>query len=632
MALAAAQAVLAIHMSWSTQAGAAPWLQRLEACAAAAADLPPGDRLRVATAVVCGADMGAEYRVNETNVAAEIQNALTMLETRSNEIDANDRLIAADALQDHALDTATIELFERTVAAATPYLADHALTPWVKCHWLISFGVASGRRWPYRKEGFPYASAEDALRDAWTIAQHEGLASVRFAATFNLINVARGKGDRFGCDALVARLESEYDPAKPTQAVHFLFQKGTQLGWAGQYEAALTVQKAVEEAATRAQTSVGDQWTYRMSRPQILIGLGRFDEARALAHKDASLYSGVFKRSIEIIGNSAELLVARREGAPDYVDRLRACMHEVAEMSWTNYMTAIPLIVSELWADALERGIETAFITAAIRRRNLAAPLTYAPSWPWPLRVRVLGRLEIERDGTPVAFGAKAPKKPLELLKVLACAAAHAVDVRQVLAWLWPDADTDAAKAALDVATHRLRKFLGDDEALLLAGGKLQLSPDRVWLDATAFATWLDQAQSELDAKPELPTANLLAERLYRDYRGRLFGDDEPTPWSIGPRERLHQKFLQLTGSLGRCHEVRRDWTRATEVYERGLAEDPLAEELYRGLIRCYLGRNEPAAALHAFRRCREVLSVVLGVSPAPATMALVSKVRGAGG
>jgi DNA-binding SARP family transcriptional activator len=94
----------------------------------------------------------------------------------------------------------------------------------------------------------------------------------------------------------------------------------------------------------------------------------------------------------------------------------------------------------------------------------------------------------------------------------------------------------------------------------------------------------------------------------------------------------LHQKFLQLTGSLGRCHEVRRDWTRATEVYERGLAEDPLAEELYRGLIRCYLGRNEPAAALHAFRRCREVLSVVLGVSPAPATMALVSKVRGAGG
>ena len=434
------------------------------------------------------------------------------------------------------------------------------------------------------------------------------------------------------CEALVARLESEYDPAKPTQAVLFFSQKGVQLGWNGQYEAALVVQKAVEDAAARAQTPLSEQWNYRMGHPQMLIGLGRFDEARALAHEDAPIYSGVFRRAMEIIGTTAELLASRHDAAPDYVDRLRACMHEVADMGWANYMTGIPLVVSELWAEALEHGIETAFITAAIRRRNLPPPLTYAPSWPWPLRVRVLGRLEIERDGTPLAFGAKAPKKPLELLKVLACTAAHAVDVRQILAWLWPDADADAAKAALDVATHRLRKFLGDDEALLLTGGKLQLSPHRVWVDATAFAAWLDQAQSELDSKPGLPTANLLAERLYRDYRGRLFGDDEPTAWSIGPRERLHQKFLQLTGSLGRCHEVRRDWTRATEVYERGLAEDPLAEEFYRGLIRCCLGRNEPAAALHAFRRCREVLSVVLGVSPAPATMALVSKVGGAGG
>ena len=221
MALAAAQAVLAIHMSWSTQAGAAPWLQRLEACAAAAADLPPGDRLRVATAVVRSAGMGAEYRVNEASVAAEVQKILATLETRSSEIAANDRMIAADALQEHALITTTIELFERTVAAATPCLADPALTPWAKCHWLISFGTASGRRWPYRKQGFPYASAEDALRDAWTIAQHEGLQGLRFAATCNLVNVARAKGDRSACDALVARLEAEYDPRSPRKPFCF---------------------------------------------------------------------------------------------------------------------------------------------------------------------------------------------------------------------------------------------------------------------------------------------------------------------------------------------------------------------------------------------------------------------------
>ena len=82
-------------------------------------------------------------------------------------------------------------------------------------------------------------------------------------------------------------------------------------------------------------------------------------------------------------------------------------------------------------------------------------------------------------------------------------------------------------------------------------------------------------------------------------------------------------------GGLGRFHEVRKDWSRAAAVYERGVAQDQLAEDFYRGLIRCHLARNEPAAALHTFRRCRDVLSVVLCV--APATRALIAKAAGAG-
>jgi len=229
-----------------------------------------------------------------------------------------------------------------------------------------------------------------------------------------------------------------------------------------------------------------------------------------------------------------------------------------------------------------------------------------------------------------VRFGAKAQLKPLELLKVLASAPQHKVDLRQVQGWLWPDATPDSAKAAFEVAVHRLRKLMGLDEAVRLSAGKLQLSAQHVWVDAAAFEDWLDEAQRELDAQPRASAAQLLAERLFADYRGRLFGDDEPAPWSIGPRERLHTKFLQLVGGLGRFHEVQKDWARAAAIYERGLAQDQLAEEFYRGLIRCQLARNESAAALHTFRRCREILSVVLGVSPAPATMALITKVPAA--
>jgi LuxR family maltose regulon positive regulatory protein len=628
MSLTAAQAVLAIHMSWGSHVGTATWLERLDQTTCAATHLGTGDRLRVATAVVRSAGMTATYRVNEASVAAVVETAVAMLEASdSTAIDVNDRLVAADALQEHASALNSAELFERVVAAVTPALSDPALTPWAKCHWLVSFGAVSGRRFPYRKEHFPYATAEDALQDAWRLATLHDLPNLRFAATCSLIGDARAAGNDEQCAQLVARLQAEYDPAQPTQTCNFFFQQTSQFGVQGDYPAALTAVVSAEEAATRAQLPLSEWWSLRASRAQILIALGRCDEASALLSKHAPQYSGLFLQVFQILGATAQWLGAAAD-APGRVEALRALLAAMREAGWANYMTTIPAVVSQVWGEALEHGIERHFIVAAIRRRKLRPPNAYAAAWPWPVRVRLLGPLQIERNDAPLPFGAKTQKKPLELLKLLASAPHRAVDTQQIMTWLWPEADSESARTALDVTVHRLRKILGVDAALALTAGKLQLAAELVWVDAAAFEHWVDEAQRRLDAQPGLPEANILAERLFADYRGRLGSDDDPAPWSIGPRERLHQKFLQLAGSLGRFHEVRQDFARALAVYRRGLAEDQLAEELYRGLIRCQLAQGEPAAALHTFRSCREILSVVLGVSPAPATLALVSKIR----
>lgn len=628
MSLAAAQAVLAIHMSWGTHVGTATWLERLDQTAPVASTLVASDRLRVATAVVRAAGMTATYRVNEASVAAVVETAVAMLEAGdSAAIDVNDRLVAADALQEHASALNSAELFQRIVGAMTPVLSDPAVTPWAKCHWLISFGAVSGRRFPYRKERFPYATAEAALEDAWRLATEHGLPNLRFAATWSLIAVARGTGDDEQCARLVARLQTEYDPAQPTQTSNFFFQQASQFGVHGDYPAGLAALVSAEEAATRAQLPLSEWWSLHASRAQMLIALDRCDEAIALLSEHAPQYSGLFLQVLQILGATAQWL-AGAAGTAGRVEPLRALLAAVREAGWSNYMTMIPGVVSQVWGEALEHGIERPFIVAAIRRRKLRPPNAYSPAWPWPVRVRLLGPLQIERDDAPLAFGAKTQKKPLELLKLLASAPHRAVDAQQITAWLWPQADSESARTSLDVTVHRLRKILGIDEALVLTAGKLQLAAELVWVDAAAFEHWVDEAQRRLDAHPGLPEANGLAERLFADYRGRLGGDDEPAPWSIGPRERLHQKFLQLAGSLGRFHEVRRDLVRALAIYRRGLAEDQLAEELYRGLIRCQLAQGEPAAALHTFRSCRQILSVVLGVSPAPATLALVSKIR----
>jgi LuxR family transcriptional regulator, maltose regulon positive regulatory protein len=628
--LTAAQAVLGIHMSWATNVGGFIWVKRLDRSPAALTSLGQSDRLRVTAALVRAAAMDDTYRVNEESIAIAVESALLELEGGSADIDASDRLIVADILQEHALNTGQPALFERTVAAVTPYLTDRSLTSWARCHWLISFGLVSGRRYPYRKAGFPYATAEAALQEAWTTCQREGLPDLRFAATTNLINVARAAGDDDQARTLLVRLDAECNPARPTQVSILMGQKAMQFARDGRYNEALAAVDASLAAGATAQLPTGELWNDWLARGQILIALDRCQEAAALMHEHALRFSGVFMQAMSIVAASADTWAARRDGAPGYIERLRHCMADVRAMGWHNYMTTIPLVVAQLWSDALDHGIERDFIVEALRRRRLPPPKRYTPAWPWPVRVRVLGGVNIECDDVPVRFAGKVQFKPLELLKVLAVAPQHRVDQRQVERWLWPDAAESAAKKALEAAVHRLRKLLRCDEAVLVAAGKVQLSATHVWVDAAAFEAWLVDAQRELDARPGTPVADLLAERLFGDYCGRLFGDDLPTPWSIGPRERLHNKFLQLVHGLGRFHEVHLDWARAGMVYERGLAQDQVVEAFYRGLIRCQLARNEPAAALHTFRRCREILSVVLGVAPAQATRALVAKVTGA--
>jgi LuxR family maltose regulon positive regulatory protein len=99
-------------------------------------------------------------------------------------------------------------------------------------------------------------------------------------------------------------------------------------------------------------------------------------------------------------------------------------------------------------------------------------------------------------------------------------------------------------------------------------------------------------------------------------------------PWWAAARERLHQRFLRRTAERGRALESQGRHDDALAVYEAGLAQDALAEELYQGAIRCHLAAGRPADAMRAFRRCRDQLSIVLGVKPSAATAALAANAQ----
>lgn len=268
-------------------------------------------------------------------------------------------------------------------------------------------------------------------------------------------------------------------------------------------------------------------------------------------------------------------------------------------------------VMARLCAEALNAGIEVSHVNHIIHSRRLTPPAAVeCPAWPWAIRVYVLGRFEVQLNGRPLVFNSKAPKKPLELLKALIAKGPCAVEQSVLAQDLWADSEGDAAESALRMALHRLRKLLGSDEAVLVQEGKLQINPALCWVDAWTF---------ENVCRDLGPEATRQASVLGM-YGGDAFANEALQPWMLPARDRWRGKFLRAVRILGGAQEAIADWAQAIEAYQSGIRADPLCEEFYQALMHCYLKQGKSAEAYGVYRRCRDALSINLGVKPSSNT------------
>ncbi len=155
-------------------------------------------------------------------------------------------------------------------------------------------------------------------------------------------------------------------------------------------------------------------------------------------------------------------------------------------------------MMARLCALALTHGIEADIAHDIVVRNQLKAPPQADEAWPWAVRVRALGALAVEIGGAPMASSRKESRRLLELLGVLAAHGNTPLPQDQIADALWPDAEGDAARNALDNALHRLRKALGGDDRIVLRQGALALNPQRCWTDVGA----LERLLMQIDAAP----------------------------------------------------------------------------------------------------------------------------------
>ncbi len=280
--------------------------------------------------------------------------------------------------------------------------------------------------------------------------------------------------------------------------------------------------------------------------------------------------------------------------------------------------SCFPQLCRQLFVLALREGIEVDYVRSLVLRQQLPPPDRCIRDWPWPVAVRSLGRFELVLAGEAFRPAGKVQQRPLMLLKALLIAGESGKAGHALAAQLWPDSDD--SKAALNTTLHRLRKLLGHDGAILVSGGKVKLSDARVWTDVAAFT----ELCAQIECAPETAPASSLAADLLALYQGP-FLDGQEESWLLAARDRWRNQFLRAVGKLGQSLEESNSWAAANQLYARALEAEPLAESLYRSLMRCAHAQGDPGAATSFYRRCGAVLSALTGRKPSSETEKLAA-------
>lgn len=608
--------IISCYMEFDELATLDPWIDRILGLLATRPTFPsPGAELHAQSAVL----FALGFRRPQPALLQACIARLYALFGAEAPVDA--RLNAASLLLGHYTSSAQMDQAQRLVALVAPWLADDAVNPFVRALWWMHDGYFEFRRGDT-------SAAHDAFERSLAIARDNAL-SVPLLAIYchvGLALIAISRGDIAGAEALRQRNHAFWNPARRADSMADAGLSTYIHAQAGDAHAAVEAARRQLEAADGA----GIHFYRFYSRVQLALLLrgGEADgEALPLLEQARALVDGTSYDRLGYVADLAEACVALDAG--DFA-RADVCLARGLLGSRQDpglwFLRLMPHALPPLLARALSAGIDTDYARMLIRRFALKPPTTAVPDWPWPLEVRTLGRFEVRRDGEPLAFSRKVPRKTLALLKALIAFGGSGVSAQKLFDALWPDEEGDVAARSLDATVLRLRQLLGDAGCVIAQGGKLALDRERIHIDVFAFEAALAAAGAA--ARQQDAPAFADWERALSLYQGTFLAEDDGESWPIATRERLRGRYIHALDHYAQELERQERTEAAIAAYQRGLDADPVIESFYQGLMRCYQRLDRRTEAISAYRRLRQTLSVTLGIAPSAASEKLFRTLR----
>jgi len=272
------------------------------------------------------------------------------------------------------------------------------------------------------------------------------------------------------------------------------------------------------------------------------------------------------------------------------------------------------------FADALQRALGEQFDrgTAGSLGKNLTSEASgLLAIGRARLRLRTLGNPAVE-GGKPGPSVTVAQRKSLALLALLAAAGERGASRDKVLAYLWPETETDKAAHRLSQVLHALRRDLRA-EALFLGTGTLRLNPEVISSDVGEFTNALDQGDLE---------------RAVSLYGGPfldgffLSGAPEFERWVESERAQHRRRCEAALESLASTAAKGNDWEGSVRWWRRLADGDPLNSRVAVRFLEALSAAGDRVGALEFARVHEKLVREEFEAAPDPAVMAAIERIR----
>ena len=228
------------------------------------------------------------------------------------------------------------------------------------------------------------------------------------------------------------------------------------------------------------------------------------------------------------------------------------------------------------------------------------------------IEFRVLGPIEVIRDGSPVALGG--PRQRV-LLALLLVDAPRPVPIDRLADELWHGDPPDGAATTLRAYLSKLRSVLGADAAITSSGAGYALEVAGDDVDATRFERLANEGHEALERGATRRAALRLRSAL-EIWRGPAFAGDSDEGVLRTEAQRLEDLHVSALEDRIEADLALGEAAQLVDELEGLVRDYPYRERLWRQLMLALYRAERQTDALGVYRRARHLLDEELGLEP----------------